>query len=139
MEAIMSTTQMVNAWIFLNEDEPKGTNYRSPNSCFQTLIDNGVYKSVDMLNLCFATTVPTGPNTVPKGDGSSYTLEMGASSHPGGLTNQDYMNYVIQDARKANSGIKIAMTLVWGDGDVIANIFSNTKVTPQQNAEAFAA
>jgi hypothetical protein len=137
--AANAMTQMVNAWIFLNEDEPTGTNYNSPNSSYQMLIRNGVYNSVDLLCLCFATTVPTGPNTVPKGDGSFYTLQMGASGHPGGLTNQDYMNSIIQDARKVNPGIKIAMTLVWGDGDVIANIFSNTKVTPQQNAEAFAA
>jgi hypothetical protein len=49
------------------------------------------------------------------------------------------MDFIIRDAHKVNPGIKIAMTLVWGDGDVIANIFSNTKVTPQQNADAFAA
>lgn len=26
--------KLVNAWIFLNEDEPDGTNYNSPDSCY---------------------------------------------------------------------------------------------------------
>src|SRR5208282_4478991 len=132
-------TQLVNAWIFLNQDEPKGTNYNNSNSCYQTLIQNSVYQSVDILNLCFVTTLPTTATTVPTGDGSSYTIQMGASSHPGGLTNQDYMNYIIRDARKNNSGLKIAVSLVWGDGDVLSNIFSNSSYSPQQNAENFAA
>jgi hypothetical protein len=110
----MSTnTQLVNAWIFLNEDEPAGTNYNSPNSCYQTLIQNSIYQSVDILNICFVTTLPTSTSTVPVGDGSSYTIEMGASSHSGGLTNQDYMNYVIRDARASNPNIKFAITLNW--------------------------
>jgi hypothetical protein len=132
-------SQLVNAWIFLNEDEPKGTNYNNSNSCYQTLIQNSVYQSVDILNLCFVTTLPTSAKTVPTGDGSSYTIQMGASSHPGGLTNQDYMNYIIRDARKSNSSIRIAVTLNWGDGNVLSNIFSNSNYSAQQNAENFAA
>jgi hypothetical protein len=132
-------TQLVNAWIFLNEDEPKGTNYNSSNSCYQTLIQNNVYQSVDILNLCFVTTTPTNTSTVPAGDGSSYTIQMGASAHSGGLTNQDYMNYIVRDARANNPNIKIAVTLVWGDGSVLSNIFSNGNYSPQQNAQNFAA
>ncbi len=142
-------TPLVNAWIFLNEDEPSGTNYNSPNSSYQQLIRNNVYQSVDILNICFLTTLPTSATTVPKGDGSSYTLSTGnpPPSHPGGLTNQDYMKFVIRDARKNNPNIKIAVTLVYGpassnpnsNGKAIANIFSNTKVSPQQNADHFAA
>ncbi len=134
-----ANTPLVNAWIFLNEDEPAGTNYNSPNSCYQTLIQNNVYRSVDVLHLCFVTTTPTGAGTIPAGDGSSYTIQMGASSHPGSLTNQDYMNYVIRDARKQIVPIKIGVTLNWGDGNLLANIFSNSKYSPQQNAANFAA
>jgi len=132
-------TQMVNAWIFLNEDEPSGTTYNDQNSCYQTLIQNNIYQSVDMLYLCFVTTLPTSTTTVPQGNGSFYTIQMGSSSHPDGLTNQDYMNYIIRDARKNNPKIKIAVTLVWGNGSVISNIFSNQNNTPQQNADNFAA
>lgn len=132
-------TPMVNAWIFLNEDEPKGTTYNSPTSSYQALIKNNVYQSVDLLCLCFATTLPTSSISIPTGDGSSYTIEIGASAHASGLTNQDYMNYVIRDARADNPDIKIAMTLVWGDADVLSNIFSNSAKSAQQNADNFAA
>jgi Glycosyl hydrolases family 18 len=132
-------TKLVNAWIFLNEDEPSGTNYNSPNSCFQTLIQNNIYQSVDILNICFVTTLPTSASTIPAGNGSSYTIQMGASSHPGGLTNQDYMEYVIRDAKANNSNIKFAVTLNWGDGSLLSNIFSNSNYSPQQNATNFAA
>jgi hypothetical protein len=36
----------INAWIFLNEDEPPGTNYNNSNSCYQSLIKYKVYNSV---------------------------------------------------------------------------------------------
>ena len=133
------STKLVNAWIFLNEDEPKGTNYNSSNSCFQTLIQNNVYKSVDILNICFVTTVPTSDATVPTGDGSSYTIEIGAASHPDGLTNQDYMDYVIRDARKNNPNIKIAGTLLWGNGNELSQIFPNPSDPDQKSANNFAA
>ena len=117
------TTKMVNAWIFLNEDEPHGTTYNSPTSCYQTLIKNNVYQSVDLLYLCFATTIPTSAKSIPAGDGSSYTIEMGASTHHDGLTNQDYMNYIIRDSKKSNPNIKIAMTLEYGNANVLSQIF----------------
>ena len=43
----------MNAWIFLNEDEPPGTNYNSSNSCFQSLINYKVYNSVTFLGIAF--------------------------------------------------------------------------------------
>lgn len=140
----MSTNfKFVNAWIFLNEDEPmqngKRLGYHDPGSSYQRLIKENVYQSVDILNLCFATTTPTGKNTIPLGNGTSYTLRMGDGSHPGGLTNQDYMNFIIKDARKNNPKIKIVMTLVWGDQNVLSDIFSNPNKTDQQNADDFAA
>jgi hypothetical protein len=137
----LNSTPLVNAWIYLNDDHPDNTNYNSPNSCYQRLIQLNIYRSVDVLNICFVTTAPTSAQTVPKGDGSSYTLSTGnpPPGHPGGLTNQDYMLYVIRDARRINPGIKITVTLVWGFPDVIANIFSNPKYPPQENAARFAA
>lgn len=128
-----ANTQLVNAWIFLNEDEPAGTNYDSPDSCYQTLIQNNVYQSVDILYLCFVTTLPTSADTIPAGDGSSYTIEMGASSH-----NQPYMNNILRDAPLNNPNIKIAVTLEYGDGSVLSNIFSNPNFSDQQNADNFA-
>jgi len=136
-----STTKLVNAWIFLNEDEPAGTDYNSSSStsCYQTLIQNNVYQAIDILYLCFVTTTPTGSNTCPAGDGSSYTIEIGAASHPNGLTNQDYMDYIIEDARKNNPNIKIAVTLNWGDGSLLSNIFPDPGNPDQQSADNFAA
>src|SRR6185295_1801119 len=99
----MSTAKLVNAWILLSEDDPTDqTPYSDPSSAYQSLIKNNVYQCVDILFLCFFNTVPTGPNTIPKGDGSSYTVQVLAANHPGGATNQDYMNYVTRDAKKNN-------------------------------------
>ena len=133
------TTKMVNAWIFLNEDDPDGTTYNSPTSCYQTLIKNNVYRSVDLLYLCFATTIPTSAKSIPPGDGSSYTIEMGASNHRDGLTNQDYMNYIIRDSKKSNPNIKIAMTLEFGDPNALSRIFPDPANPDQQSADKFAA
>ena len=137
------STRLVNAWILLSEDDPKGTDYNSPDSCYQALIENNVYRSVDILNMCFVTTLPTSDTTVPAGDGSSYTIEMGAAAHPGGLTNQEYMNYVIRDARKNNPDIKIAVTLEYGEennnGNMLSRIFSNPDDPDQRSADNFAA
>ncbi|MGH1337411.1 MAG: glycosyl hydrolase family 18 protein [Aureispira sp.] len=132
------SSKLVNAWIFLNEDEPSGTNYNSPDSSYQRLIHNNVYHAVDILCLCFATTVITGPRTVPTGDGTQWTLQMGQADHPGGLTNQDYMDYIIRDARAQNPNIKICMTLLWGNADTLSQIFSNTTYSAAQNATFFA-
>jgi hypothetical protein len=128
-----TNTPTVNAWIFLNEDEPPGTVYSDPTSCYQTLISNDVYQSIDLLYLCFVTTVPTSSTTVPSGDGSSYTIAMGAPEH-----NQPYMDNILKDAPANNPNIKIGVTLNWGDGALLANVFSNTSVTPQENAANFA-
>jgi len=58
---------------------------------------------------------------------------------PSGLTNQDYMNYVISDARKNNPNIKIIVTMNWGDGSLISNIFSMSKYSFEDAAKQFAA
>jgi Glycosyl hydrolases family 18 len=125
---------------------PEGVGYDDPRSAYHRLITENVYRSVDILFLCFATTVPTSPSTIPPGKGESHTLQIELATspiHPGGLTNQDYMDYVIRDARAktANPGIKIAMTLNYedcGPGDKIANIFKHPGIEPQLCAENFA-
>ena len=137
----MNATPLVNAWIYLNEDQPDGTNYNSSNSSFQRLIQRAIYPSVDILNICFLTILPTGPKTVPPGDGSSYTLSTFDSPppHPGGLTNQDYMLFTLRDAHRINPRIKCAVTLRYDVANLIAQIFSNPKYPPPENAARFAA
>ena len=130
---------MVNAWIFLNEDQPVFTNYESSISSFQRLLQNNVYQSVDILFICFVSTTATSSGTSPAGDGSSYTIEIIPAPHSSGLTNQDYLNYVISDARTNNPNIKIAVTLDWSDGNLISNIFSRSKYSSQEAAQHFAA
>jgi glycosyl hydrolase family 18 (putative chitinase) len=130
---------LVNAWIFLNEDEPPGTTYDDPTSSYQALVSNKVYESVDVLFVAFFTTTPTGATTTPTGDGTFYTLDMDPVPHGDGtLTNRDYLGYVVRDARAANPGIRICATLGYDD-DLLANVFANTSKTPEENATAFAA
>jgi hypothetical protein len=126
-----SLPPLCNAWIFLNEDEPKDQSgnpvgYNDPSSSYQRLISHKIYAAVDMLCICFAEAVPTSATTVPGGTGDSYTLQMGQGQHPGGLTNQDYLAYIIRDARAVNPGIKLLMTLVWGNAQEINDIFRNS-------------
>ena len=116
-------SQSVNAWILPSEDDPAGTNYTSPNSSYQNLITYGVYNYLDMVNICFFNTVPTSSTTVPTGKGTTYTIELPEASHPCGYTNQQYMGWIIQDARNANPSIKILATLGYG-GNEFTQIFS---------------
>jgi hypothetical protein len=146
---------MCNAWMFLSEDDPIGphgwatTTYPDTNSAYQRMIAENVYNSVDMLFLCFAETTSTSDLTTPPGDGTQFTLQMGASTHPSladGVTsgypvrfsNQNYLRWVIRDARAANPNIKILMTLVWGRGTDLANVFLPSGKTDAQNAADFA-
>ncbi len=133
--------KLVNAWILLSEDDPPGVPYGNPQSAYQALIKNDVYKCVDILFMCFVTTVPTGSDTVPAGDGSSFTLQIEPATnppHPGGLTNQQYMNWIIRDAKNSNPNIKFLVTLDWGTKTPLQNIFSPPHHTDQQNADNFA-
>lgn len=131
----MSTpNKSVNAWIFLNEDEPQGSTYKTPGSSYQSLIEYGVYNYMDMLNMCFVEVLQTSPDTIPPGDGSSYTIRMGAPEH-----NQPYMNWLIEDSRQANPNIKLLVTLVWGTENMLSQIFPSDQSQWQQAAAAFAA
>lgn len=129
-----TNANLVNAWIYLNEDEPEGTTYNSPNSCYQTLIQNNVYQAMDILYMCFVETVPTSSTTIPAGDGSSYTIVMGNAPH-----NQVYMENILRDAPQNNPNLKFGVTLDYGGaGTQISSIFSNPNYTPEQNAANFA-
>ena len=134
---------MCNAWILLNEDDPSGTNYNSSTSAYQRLISEGIYQATDIINLCFVDIVPTGSNTIPAGDGSSYTLFLDDVTHPpnenGSVpTNQDYMEWIVRDAKKANSEIKICLTLLYGKQHLISQIYPDPNNPDQASAEAFA-
>jgi hypothetical protein len=127
----MSTTApMVNAWLML-QDEPAGTNYNSPSSCYQALIRNEVYQSLDVLFICFAKTVPDG--------NGACTIEIPPGTHPGGLTSQQYLQYVVADARRINPDIKICVTLGYGSGTNISQIFPDPANPDGPSAAAFAA
>ena len=105
-----------NAWLFLNEDEPPQTNYNSPDSCFQSLINYKVYDDVNLLGIAFfeVASSPTGK-----------TIQIGSASHPGGLTNQDYLNYVLRDARAVNPRIQFLATMVYSGSNTLASVFSS--------------
>ena len=130
-------TKSVNAWILPSEDDPAGTNYQSAASSFQNLITYGVYNYLDMVNICFANTVPTSSTTVPTGNGSSHTVELQAADHSGGITNDQYMQWIIQDARQMNPDIKILLTLGYAN-DEFTQIFSGPESGWQAQATAYA-
>jgi hypothetical protein len=125
-------TGSVNAWIYLDEDDPSGTGYLSPNSSYQSLINNDVYNCVDSLFVCFFDTVPDGKGF--------YTLQIGNATtiHPGGLTTLQYLQNVIKDSRQQNPNIKILATLNYND-DTLKRIFSGDSSKWQNDVNAFAA
>lgn len=110
----------INAWIYLSEDEPLGTNYNSPDSCYQSLIQYKTYNSVDFLGIAFFEVIPATHGS------TGYTIEIGSASppHPGGLSNQDYLNFVIRDARNVNPGVKFLATMDYSGDKTLAIIFS---------------
>ncbi len=121
--------QGINAWIYLNEDEPPGTNYNSENSCYQSLLQYRIYNSLDFLGIAFFAVVATA-----NGD----TIGVGSTaSHPGGLSNQDYLNALIRDARQTNPNIKLLATMAYSGDHTLASIFSSGG-DPQTLATAFA-
>lgn len=135
---------MCNAWIFLNEDNPSGTNYNDPTSQYQRIINEGLYELTDIVSLCFVDIVPTSATTVPTGDGSSYTLFLDTVTHPAGPTgdvptNQDYMEWIVRDAKAANPAIKVLLTLLYGKQHMISQIFPDPANPDAASAEKFAA
>jgi hypothetical protein len=121
-------SKSVNAWLYLDEDEPAGTGYTSINSCYQSLVNNLVYTNTDMLFVCFFSVVP---------DGKGYfTIEIGNknSVHPDGSTTQQYLQYTIRDATAQNNGIKILATLNYNDNNLSQIFSSNPQQWPVQAA-----
>lgn len=128
----------VNAWIFLGEDDPGGSNYLTPGSSYQNLIQYGVYGSTDMVSICWVDIVPTSATTIPAGDGSTWTVQLQPQTHPGGYSNQQYMDWMIQDSRNINPGIKLLVMLGWGNGNEITQMFTGDPGTWPAVAAAFA-
>lgn len=118
----------INAWIFLNEDEPPNTNYNSSDSCFQSLINYKTYNSATFLGIAFFAVTPAS---------TGCTIEIGSATHLGGLSNQDYLNSVLHDARQVNPNIKFLATMVYSGNNTLAAIFSGGG-DPQTQASAFA-
>jgi len=118
----------INAWIFLNEDEPPKTNYNSSHSCYQSLIKYKVYNSATFLGIAFFEVTQAA---------KGYTIKIGDSSHLGGLNNQDYLNSVLNDARQVNPNIKFLATMVYSGNNTLAEIFSGDG-DPQTHATEFA-
>lgn len=118
----------INAWIYLDEDEPPKTNYNSSDSCYQSLINYKVYDSVTFLGIAFFEVIPA-----TNGD----TIEIRSASHPDGLTNQDYLNSVLKDARQVNPNIKFLATMDCSGATTLASIFSSGG-DPQTQATQFA-
>ncbi|WP_035238249.1 glycosyl hydrolase family 18 protein [Desulfobacter vibrioformis] len=113
----------INAWIFLKEDGPPGTNYNSADSCFQSLIQYKVYNSLDFLGIAFFEVVPGS---------SGFTIKIGNGCHLGNadnpnnlLSNQDYLTYVLRDARKVNPDIKFLATMIYKGDQTLSAIFSS--------------
>lgn len=134
---------MCSAWIFLNEDNPSGTNYNDPTSQYQRIISEGLYQLSDIVSLCFVDIVPTSANTIPVGDGSSYTLFLDTVTHPANPdgsvpTNQDYMEWIVRDAKAANPKIKVLLTLLYGKQHLISQIYPDPANPDQASAQAFA-
>lgn len=129
-----------NAWIFLEEDDPSGSNYNTPGSSYQNAVQYGVYASTDFLNLCWVNTVATSATTIPAAGANvpPYTIQLQQSTHPGGISNQQYMTNVMNDARAANPNIKILVTLGYA-ADEITQIFGSDQSKWQAEANGYAA
>jgi hypothetical protein len=119
----------MNAWIFLNEDEPAGTNYNSPDSCYQSLIKHRVYSGLDFLGIAFFEVVPAAQG----GSG----IQICSASHSDGLTNQDYLDAVLRDARQVNPEIRLLATMVYSGDQTLVSVFAGGG-DPQLEAEVFA-
>ncbi|MCW3466112.1 jacalin-like lectin [Chitinophaga nivalis] len=111
-------SKSVNAWIYLDEDEPKGTGYTTVNSSYQSLVNNNVYKNTDMVLICFFAVIPDNQGY--------YTIDIGNATtvHPDGSTTAQYLQYTIQDARAQNADVKLLATLNYNT-DNLSQIFSS--------------
>lgn len=107
--------QRVCAWILLGENNPNNTNYNDRKSCYQTLKTYDVYGTLEVVNVCFFVTVLE--------DAKSCTIELGnkdvaypSPTNPTRPTTQDYLTYVIRDAKAANPNMLFLATLGYDEG-----------------------
>jgi len=85
-----------------------------------------VYKSVTFLGIAFFEVSPAA---------KGYTIKIGDSSHSGGLSNQNYLNFVLKDARQVNPNIKFLATMVYSGNNTLAEVFSGGGDTQTQATE----
>lgn len=125
-------SKCVNAWIYLDEDEPKGTGYTSLNSSYQSLVNNNVYKNTDMVMICFFAVLPDS--------NGYYTIDIGNAGtvHPDGSTTAQYLQYTIQDARAQNAGVQLLATINYNT-NTLSQIFSSDQSQWATEAANFAA
>ena len=116
-----------------------GTDYDSPTAAIRD--SSKTTSTVRRLIVSgLAETVATSAKTVPAGDGSSYTVQISSGNdHPGGPSNQDYMNYIIRDAKKSNPKIKIAIMLGYVEPKWLSQIFPVPEKPDAASADKFAA
>jgi hypothetical protein len=67
-------------------------------------------------------------NTVFSGSPPTYTIDLGTNSHPNNYTNQDYMKWVMRDARAANPNIKILIEVAAGANEFTEIFSTDTKL-----------
>lgn len=127
------TRTSVNAWIYLQEDDPSGSIYSDPESSFQSAIRSGVYESVDWLGIAFFLTVQAD---------SGWTIAWPQKVHHSKfsgktMTNAEYLKSLVRDTRAANPDILLVTTMLWGQGDTLNNIFTGPE-PPAGYASQFA-
>ena len=143
----------VGAWIVVQEDDSQeGFNYWNSNSSYQSLIQNNVYNSVDVLCIGLIDTVQVNATTYPSTDhgGTGWTLHFTGGNHDaggqpsgappmpsGGYTNQTYFEQIITDARAANPHIRITVGSLY-DPTTLKRIFEDYNNPTQEEAESFA-
>jgi hypothetical protein len=86
----------IGAWID-SEPHPKGANYASPNSNFNSMKLNNVYKSLDYLNIAW------------------YYLDFSSPTSPTIATDNPGLDKIITDSRSQNPDIVLLATLAYND------------------------
>ncbi len=114
------SSNSVNAWMYLQEDDPSGTIYSDGTSSFQSAVRSGVYKSVDWLGVGFFHTAPAKQGWTLEWPEVTHTSKVSGKT----MTNAQYLSSLTADARAANPNILLVATLLWGNGDTLNNIFT---------------
>lgn len=131
--------RLVNAWILLNED-PENKHYDDPTSAYSRLKQEEVYRYVDILFVCFFTTVETETGWSIAMDHYKHDDKEPSKLivHPGNLSNSDYLARIVHDARAINPRIRIVPTLNWNPVDVFERIFTDNSDDDERCAREFA-